>query len=50
MIFGKLPEEFVLLPTINIDWYHTHSGRHYYVQIAWLFWYISTLKYIDLDK
>ena len=44
MKVGKLIESFVLLPSISIDWMWFNGERHYSVQFAWLWWYISTYK------
>ena len=44
MKVGKLAESFALLPSIGIDWMRFNGERHYSVQIAWLWWYISTYK------
>ena len=44
MKVGKLVESFALLPSISINWMWFDGERHYSVQFAWLWWYLSTYK------
>ena len=37
---GKIVEGFDVLPSINISWLQTTTGIRWYVQFAWLFWYV----------
>lgn len=50
MRIGIINEGFALLPHVNINWYHYENKRHYYVQCAWLFWYLSTLGKFAWEK
>ena len=41
--FGKLIECIAITPNFNISWIQVTKGTIYYVQIAWLRWYISLI-------
>lgn len=38
---GKLVECFVVTPTINVSRIKYSDTNIYYIQFAWLFWYIT---------
>lgn len=42
--FGKLIEQFAILPAINICSMQASNKRLYDVQFAWLFWYVTIGK------
>lgn len=44
MTVGKIIEGFELLPSISINWMTFAGERHYSLQFAWLWWYLSTYK------
>lgn len=44
MKIGKIIEGFSLLPSISINWMTFGGERHYSLQFAWLWWYLSTYK------
>lgn len=37
----KVVEGFFLFPAICIGWYLHDHKTHYYVSLAWLFWYVN---------
>lgn len=38
---GKLIECFAVTPNINVSWIKLTDTNVYYIQFAWLFWYIT---------
>lgn len=38
---GKLTECFAFLPSLNLSWVRTSKGNIYFLQLAWLYWYIQ---------
>lgn len=38
---GKMVECFAVTPTINVSWIKFPDTNVYYLQFAWLFWYIN---------
>lgn len=42
--FGKLIEQFAVLPAINVCSIQASGKRLYDVQFAWLFWYVTIGK------
>ena len=39
--FGKLIECIAISPNLNLSWVKFSKGTIYYIQFAWLFWYIT---------
>lgn len=44
---GRLIECFVFLPTLNLSWVRTLKGNIYFLQFAWLYWYIQVSTNFD---
>lgn len=44
MKVGRIIEGFCVLPSLSINWMYFCGERHYSIQFAWLWWYISTYK------
>lgn len=44
MKIGRIIEGFSVLPSLSINWITFCGERHYSIQFAWLWWYISTYK------
>lgn len=45
MKIGRIIEGFCVLPSLSINWITFYGEeRHYSIQFAWLWWYISTYK------
>ena len=38
---GKMVECFAITPNINLSWIKFSGTNIYYLQFAWLFWYIT---------
>ena len=38
---GKLIECFAITPNFNFSWMRFQKGAVYYIQLAWLRWYIN---------
>lgn len=38
---GEIFECFVFLPSLNLSWVRASKGRIYFLQLAWLYWYIQ---------
>lgn len=45
---GKIFECFVFLPSLNLSWVRASKGNIYFLQLAWLYWYIQVR--LKLDK
>ena len=48
---GKLIECFAITPNFNFSWMRFQKGAVYYIQLAWLRWYINLVineKYCKL--
>lgn len=44
MKIERIIDSFVILPNVSINWMMHKGKRYYYLTIAWLFWFIDTLK------
>ena len=38
---GKMVECFAVTPNVNVSWIKLTDTNVYYIQFAWLFWYIT---------
>lgn len=45
---GKLTECFAFLPSLSLTWMESYKGNMYFLQFAWLYWYIEC--HIKLNK
>ena len=40
MGYGKLIEAIAILPQLTLSWLVWNNRKYYFLEIAWLFWYI----------
>lgn len=41
---GRLFRYFIFTPSLNLSWVRTARGNIYFLQFAWLYWYIQICK------
>lgn len=44
MKFGRIVGGFEILPRVSVNWMTFCGERHYSLQFAWLWWYVSTFR------
>lgn len=47
---GKVTECFVFLPTLSLSWLKSSKGNVYFLELAWLVWYIECSTLSDRSK